>query len=72
MAVEIISWPNLHERMLPDPGIEPSRKADMHPTELSYRAQQSQSLGWTKHFTSYKPKVIDPMMYFFFSEGWGE
>ena len=33
-----------------------------------------QSIGWTKHFTSYKPKIIDPMMYmyiyFFLGVGW--
>ena len=27
----------------------------------------SQSLGWTKLFTSYKPKITDPMMYIFLS-----
>ena len=25
----------------------------------------SQSLGWIKYFTSYKPKIIDPMMYIY-------
>ena len=40
-------------------------------TELP--ARQRQSLGWTKHFTSYtcKPNITDPMMYFFFFEGLG-
>ena len=51
--------------MLPDPWLS-TCQADTHPTELP--ARQSQSLGWTKHFTSYKPKIIYPMMYFFF---WG-
>ena len=27
--------------------------------------EPSQSLGWTKHFTTYKPKIIDPMMYIY-------
>ena len=37
------------------------------------RRMHIQSLGWTKHFTSYKPKIIDPRMYmyFFFFEGLG-
>ena len=29
--------------------------------------EPSQSLGWTKRFTSYKPKIIDPMTYL---RGW--
>ena len=49
--------------MLPDLRLS-ACQADTHPTELP--ARQSQSLGWTKHFTSYKPKIIDPVMYFFF------
>ena len=51
--------------MLSDPQLS-ACQADAHLTELDVQAWQSQPLGWTKHFISYKPKIIDPMMYFFF------
>ena len=31
--------------------------------------EPNQSLGWTKHFTSFKPMIIDPVIYFFFERG---
>ena len=37
--------------------------------EYLFPFEQSQSLGWTKLFTSYKPKIIDPMIYFFSLRG---
>ena len=37
--------------------------------DYSFSFEPSQSLGWTKHFTSYKPKIIDSMMYLFSLRG---